>query len=314
MLRYLIRQLLLFIPTTLLLTFFVFSIVHLIPGDPAQAMLADTASPEAIAAFREKMKLDRPLVEQYVSWLGRLVRGDLGESVRTSEPVLDAVLTRLPVTIELAVFAFVIGMVLGVPLGVIAAIRRNTVWDAVAQVVGLTGLAMPGFFLALVLILIVSQRMSILPVSGYVSPGESLVGNLKSLILPSFTLGVGLMGALTRMTRAAMLEVLGENYVTTARAKGLAERLVIYRHALKNAFIPVITLAGLQMGHLLGGTIIIEKIFALPGIGRLMIDNVYASDFPVVQGVLLFLALTRLLTNLVTDVFYAVIDPQVRVA
>jgi peptide/nickel transport system permease protein len=218
------------------------------------------------------------------------------------------------VTLQLSAYALVFAVLVGVPLGMLAATRRNSIWDAFAQIVGLTGLAMPGFFLALLLILVVSLRFGLLPVSGYVPPTESLGGSFKSLFLPSVTLGFTVLGAITRMTRTSMLEVLGENYIVTARAKGLREPTVLRRHALKVALIPVVTLSGLELGSLLGGTIVIEKIFGLPGIGRLMIDNVYASDFPVVQGVLLLLAVVRLLTNLLTDVLYAVLDPQVRLA
>lgn len=296
----------------LVLSFFVFAIVQLIPGDPAEAMLADNASPEAVEAFRERMKLDRPLVEQYVTWLGQLVRGDLGESVRTSEPVLGMVASRLPVTILLSLYAMFIGVVVGVPLGIVAALRRNSVVDVVAQAIGVAGLAMPGFFLALLLILFVALRMGILPVSGYVSPTDDLVGSLKSLTLPAVALGISVVGSITRMTRTSALEVLSENYILTARAKGLTTFPIVYRHVLKNALIPVITLAGLEMGFLLGGTIIIEEIFALPGIGRLLINNVYASDYPVVQGVILFLAVMRLATNLLTDFLYALFDPKMR--
>jgi peptide/nickel transport system permease protein len=311
-LRYLAKQLLLSIPTILLLTFFVFAIVYLTPGDPAVALLGNTASPEAIAAFREKMQLDEPLLVQYATWLGQVARGDLGASVRTAEPVWAAIVARLPVTLQLSAYALAFAVFFGVPLGMLAATRRNSVWDAFAQIVGLTGLAMPGFFLALLLILVVSLHFGLLPVSGYVSPTENLGASFKSLLLPSVTLGFTVLGAITRMTRTSMLEVLGENYIVTARAKGLREPTILRRHALKAALIPVVTLSGLQLGSLLGGTIVIEKIFGLPGIGRLMIDNVYASDFPVVQGVLLFLALVRLVTNLLTDVLYAALDPQVR--
>lgn len=310
--RFLSRQILLSVPTTLLLTFFVFSIVHLIPGDPAEALLGNTASPEAIAAYRDKMMLDRSLVAQYAAWLGRLLQGDLGASVRTSEPVWDAIVARLPVTLQLSAYAMVVAIVIGIPLGVVAATHRNGVWDAVAQLIGLSGLAMPGFFLAFLLILFVSLRLGWLPVSGYVPLDESMIGNVRSLALPAIALGFTMLGAITRMTRTAMLEVLGETYIVAARAKGLSERTVIDRHALRSALIPIVTLVGLQLGNVLGGTIVIEKIFGLPGIGRLMIDNVYGHDFPVVQGVLLFLAVVRLVTNLLTDVLYAVLDPQVR--
>jgi peptide/nickel transport system permease protein len=296
----------------LVLTFFVFAIVYLMPGDPAEALLGNTASPEAIAAYREKMHLDDPLLVQYGVWLRQVVQGDLGASVRTAEPVASAITARLPVTLQLSAYALAFALIFGIPLGVLAATRQHSVWDGMAQIVGMAGLAMPGFFLALLLILLISLRWGLLPVSGYVPFLEQPVDSVKSLLLPAITLGFSVLGAITRMTRTAMLEVLSDHYVTTARAKGLRERTVLLRHALKNAMIPIVTLSGLQLGSLLGGTIIIEKIFGLPGIGRLMIDNVYAHDFPVIQGVLLFLALVRLATNLITDVLYALLDPQVR--
>lgn len=306
------RQLLLAVPTTLLLTLFVFSIIFLIPGDPAQAMLGQTASPAAIEAFRQKMRLDEPFFVQYLAWLGRLSRGDLGQSIRTSEPVWKAVAARLPVTIELSVYSMVIALLLGIPLGVLAATHRNTGWDIASQVVGLSGLSVPGFFLATLGVLLFALKLRLLPAAGYVSPADSVIGFLRSLLMPAFALGFAMTGALSRMTRSSMLDVLGENYIRTARAKGLSERSVIYRHGLKNAFIPVVTLAGLQLGFVLGGTIIIEKVFGLPGMGRLMIDNIYGHDFPMVQGVLLFLAFVRLAVNLGTDVMYAALDPTVR--
>lgn len=312
MLRYLATQIVLSVPTVLLLSFFVFALVFFIPGDPAEALLGNTASPEAIAAYRDKMHLNDPMVVQYGAWLSRAIQGDLGTSIRTAEPVSAAIVARLPVTLQLSAFALAFALIAGIPLGILAATRRNSLWDLLAQLIGLAGLAVPGFFLALILILLISLRLGLLPVSGYVPFTEDPIASVKSLLLPAVTLGFAILGATVRMTRTAMLEVLGENYIATARAKGLRERSVLIRHALQNAMIPVVTLSGLQLGSLLGGTIIIEKIFGLPGIGRLMIDNIYANDFPVVQGVLLFLALVRLGTNLVTDLIYVFLDPQIR--
>jgi len=311
---YISRQLLLSIPTILLLTLFVFAIIYLIPGDPAESLLGQSASPEAIEAFRRKMNLDDPFVVQYLGWLGRLLRGNLGYSVRTFQPVSPAIASRLPVTLQLAVYSVILSLVMGLPIGVLAAIRRNTVWDLVVQVIAMTGLSTPSFFLAILCILFFSLKLGVLPAAGYVSPFEDALGSLRALLLPAFSLGFIMMGSVSRMTRSAMIDVLGEDYVRTARAKGLAETTVVYRHALKNALIPVVTLVGLRLGGILGGTIIIESIFGLPGIGRLMIDNIYGHDFPMVQGVLLFLAVARLAVNLLTDIVYAILDPQVRFA
>jgi peptide/nickel transport system permease protein len=305
---------LLSIPTILLLTLFVFGIIYLIPGDPAESLLGQSASPEAIEAFRRKMNLDDPFIVQYLGWLGRLLQGNLGFSVRTFQPVSPAIVSRLPVTLQLAVYSVFLSLVMGIPIGVLAAIRRNTVWDLAVQVIAMTGLSTPSFFLAILCILLFSLKLGVLPAAGYVSPFEDALGSLRALLLPAFSLGFIMMGSVSRMTRSAMIDVLGEDYVRTARAKGLAEVTVIYRHALKNALIPVVTLVGLRLGGILGGTIIIESIFGLPGLGRLMIDNIYGHDFPMVQGVLLFLAVARLAVNLLTDIVYATIDPQVRFA
>jgi peptide/nickel transport system permease protein len=310
--RFLARQLVLFIPTILILTFFVFALIHLTPGDPATALLGDTASPEAIQAFRDQMNLDDPMAVQYFRWLGRAMTGDLGTSIRTNQPVWNSIIERLPVTLQLAAYAMIIGVVFGIPLGILAAIRNNSKWDLSAQIVALTGLALPNFFLAILLILFVALRFDFIPVAGYVSLQEDPVRHIRAFILPSFALGFALVGVVTRMTRTSMLEVLGENYIQSARAKGLRETTVVIRHGLRNALIPVVTLLGLHLGNLLGGTIIIESIFGLPGVGRLMIDNIYGRDFPVVQGIILFLALVRLATNLLTDIIYAVLDPQIR--
>lgn len=311
--KFLARQLLLFVPTVLLLTFLVFGLIHFfLPGDPATAFLGQTASPEAIEAFRKKMRLDEHFLVQYGTWLGNLLKGDLGKSIRTGEPVLRVVVERLPVTIQLAAYSLVLGTVVGVPLGVAAALRRNTVLDLGVQVLGLAGLSLPGFFLAVLLILLLAIRWSVLPVAGYVSLGEDAVAHVRSLIMPSLALSFTTIGMLSRMTRASVLEVLRENYVTTARAKGLAGRIIIVRHVLRNALIPIITLIGLELGFSLGGTVVIERIFGLPGVGRLLIDSINGQDLPLVQGVVLFLAVVRLLINLLTDLAYALVDPTVR--
>jgi peptide/nickel transport system permease protein len=306
--------LVLYIPTVLILTLFVFGIIFLIPGDPAESLLGQSASPEAIEAFRRKMNLDKPFFAQYLGWLSNLLRGDLGYSVRTFQPVWPAIVARLPVTLQLAFYSVIISLILGIPAGMLAAIRRNSGWDLGIQMVAMTGLSIPSFFLAILCILLFSLKLGILPAAGYVPFKEDPIRNLKAMLLPAFSLGFIMMGSVSRMTRSAMIDVLNEDYVRTARAKGLGETILMYRHALRNALIPVVTLVGLRLGGILGGTIIIESIFGLPGMGRLMIDNIYGHDFPMVQGVLLFLALARLLANLVTDVTYAYLDPRVRLA
>ncbi len=310
--RYLLKQIGIYVPSLLILTLFVFLLVYLVPGDPALALLGQTASPETIEAFRQKMQLDEPFIVQYATWLSQVLHGNLGRSVRTKEPVLEALVERLPVTVHLAFYALSIAIVIGLPLGVMGAVHRNTLWDLGSQVLGIAGLSIPSFFMAILCILLFALKLKILPAVGYVSPLEAPLRSMKTLFLPAFSLSFATAGVISRMTRSSMMEVLHEDYVRTARSKGLSERVCIYKHALRNALIPVVTICGLQLGFALGGTIVIESIFGLPGMGRFMLHALNGQDFPMVQGVLLFLAITRLLINLMTDIAYAVLDPKVR--
>jgi len=299
-------------PVLLLLSLIVFSLIHLIPGDPVQIMLGEENDPHALQALRRELGLDRPLVEQFLRWLWRLLHGDFGRSLRSHQPVLEAISERLPVTSELTVLAMLISLCIALPAGVISAQRRNSVLDVLSTMTALTGVSIPNFFLGILLIVAFAQELQWLPSSGYVSPLESLGLNLKTMLLPAVTLGTGLAAIIMRMTRSSLLEVLRHDYVLTARAKGLAESRVIMRHALKNALLPVTTILGLQMGTLLGGAVLTETIFALPGLGRLVVDSIFARDFPIVQGVILFLALTRITCNFVVDITYALLDPRIR--
>ena len=306
------RRLLATIPLLFLVSLVVFALVHALPGDPAVLFLGEEADPETLARFRVRLGLDRPLVAQYAAWLGRALRGDLGRSLRTNQPVAEAILERLPVTLELLVAALSVSLAIAIPMGIVSAVKRNSGVDLVSTVFALVGFAMPGFWLGIILIYVFALLLRWLPPSGWVPLPASVPQNLLSLVLPAFTLGTALAALVTRQLRSGMLEVLRQDYVRTAQAKGLSERQVVGKHALKNALISVVTVVGLQLGGLLGNTIITETLFALPGVGRLMIDSIFSRDFFVVQGVILFLAVGYVLSNLLVDVLYSYLYPRIR--
>jgi len=306
------RRLLATIPLLFLVSLVVFALVHALPGDPAVLFLGEEADPETLARFRVRLGLDRPLVAQYAAWLGRALRGDLGRSLRTNQPVAEAILERLPVTLELLVAALSVSLAIAIPMGIVSAVKRNSGVDLVSTVFALVGFAMPGFWLGIILIYVFALLLRWLPPSGWVPLPASVPQNLLSLVLPAFTLGTALAALVTRQLRSGMLEVLRQDYVRTAQAKGLSERQVVGKHALKNALISVVTVVGLQLGGLLGNTIITETLFALPGVGRLMIDAIFSRDFFVVQGVILFLAVGYVLSNLLVDALYSYLDPRIR--
>jgi peptide/nickel transport system permease protein len=311
MIRYITSRLIGTIPVLFLVSLLTFLMIHLTPGDPVRLMLGDDATADSIAALNRKLGLDDPLPVQYVRWLGQVLTGDLGDSIRSRQPVIEAVGSRLPVTLELSVLSMIIAVALGIPTGIIAAIRRNSAADVASTTLALTGISIPNFFLGIVLILVFSEWLGWLPPSGYVPFLDDPVQNLKLMIMPSIALGTALAGTISRMMRSSLLEVLGADFVRTARAKGLSEPRAILGHAVKNALLPVVTIIGLQTGTVLGGAILTETIFALPGIGRLVVDSIFQRDFPVVQGVILFLALTRIASSLVTDLVYARLDPRI---
>ena len=284
MLKFILHRALATVPVLFLLSLIVFSLIHLIPGDPVQIMLGEENDPRALQALRRELGLDRPLVEQFLRWLWRLVQGDFGRSLRSHQPVLEAIGERLPVTIELTVLAMLISLSIALPAGVMSALRRNSTLDALSTITALTGVSIPNFFLGILLIVAFAQELQWLPSSGYVSPRESIALNLETMLLPAVTLGTGLAAIVIRMTRSSLLEVLQHDYVLTARAKGLAESGVIMRHALKNALLPVTTILGLQMGTLLGGAVLTETIFALPGLVRLVVDSIFARAFRSSKG------------------------------
>ncbi len=311
MVRFIVGRLLGTLPVLFFLSIAIFLMLQLTPGDPVKLMLGEDADEQTVAALREELGLDRPLAVQYFFWLGNVLQGDLGRSIRTRQPVLEAIVSRLPVTLELSFLSLLVALLIGIPSGILSAIRRNSATDVASTTLALIGVSMPNFFLGILLILLFSLWLRVLPPSGYAPFAQDPVQNLKLMIMPSIALGAALAGIISRMTRSSLLEVLGADYVRTARAKGLRDRAVILGHALKNAMIPVVTVVGLQVGTLLGGAILTETIFALPGIGRLVVDNIFARDFPIVQGGILFLAVTRVLSNLVADLLYGVLDPRI---
>ena len=314
MARFVGRRLLTTVPVLLFVSIAVFLMLHLTPGDPVKLMLGEDADPESVAAVRRELGLDRPLPVQYVRWVGDILTGDLGRSIRTNQPVLEAIVSRLPVTLELAFLSMLFALTIGLPTGVLAAIKRNSPIDTASTTVALMGISLPSFFVGILLILLVAERLRLLPPSGYVPFRDDPVQNLKLMIMPSIALGAALAGILSRMMRSSLLEVLGADYIRTARAKGMNDRRTILGHALKNALLPVVTVVGLQMGALLGGAILTETIFAMPGIGRLVVDSIFARDFPIVQGVVLFLALVRVGSNLLADIAYVRLDPRITYA
>ena len=292
----------------------VFLMLRLIPGDVVDVILGTegAASPERLAQLRRTFGLDRPYYVQYLDWAGSIVTGDLGRSIRTSRPILPDILARLPVTLQVTSLAMLISLILAIPLGVLSSVARYSRADTAVRVIGLLGLSIPNFWLATMMVLFVSTYMrGVMPTSGYVYPTQDLLGSFRSVLLPALALGVANMAILMRMTRSSMLEVLRQEYVTTARAKGLKERIVVYRHALRNALIPVVTVAGVQVGYLLGGAIIVEQIFALPGVGTLILNGISQRDYPVVQAGVLFIASSFVLVNLAVDILYAYLDPKI---
>ena len=301
---YIQRRLLLLVPVVWGVVTVVFSFIHLVPGDPVLAMVGENAQPADIARLRQQLGLNDPLHVQYFRYLTKLVRGDLGDSLHTGKPVLKTIIQRYPATIELALASLLLALIISIPLGVLSATKRNSPVDHFSMVLALLGISMPNFWLGPLLIILFSIKLNLLPVSGS--------GGLSHLILPAITLGTAMTALLTRMVRASMLEVMGQDYIRTARAKGLPERVVIYKHALKNALIPVVTIVGLQFGTLLTGAIITETIFAWPGLGRLTIQSISRRDYPLVQGCILMISLTYILVNLATDLFYTVLDPRIR--
>ncbi|CAG0973070.1 Dipeptide transport system permease protein DppB [Anaerolineae bacterium] len=332
MFRYIIRRVLTIIPVLIGVSILVFGFLRLIPGDPAQVMLGERATPENIARVRDQLGLNKPIYEQYFIFIGNALRGDLGRSVLRQEPVTQEIIRRFPATMELAFSAIIIALIVGIPAVIISAVRRGSLWDAASMLLALTGVSMPIFWLGLMLVLLFSVTLHLLPTGGRIEATSNFtpitnlllldsllkadlgmfVQTLRYLALPAIALGSIPMAIIARMTRSSMLEVLSQDYIRTAQAKGLKERAVIINHALRNAWLPVITVVGLQVGRLLSGAILTETVFSWPGIGRWLIDAIYARDYPIVQGVTLFIALVFVGVNLFVDVLYAWVDPRVK--
>ncbi|MGE0597964.1 MAG: nickel ABC transporter permease [Dehalococcoidia bacterium] len=312
--RYILQRLIALVPVVFIVSVVTFAFIHLLPGDPVVALIgpeAGSASPELIAARKHDLGLDRSLPVQYLDWLGNAVRGDLGQSAVTKQEVKDALGDRFPVTLHLAVASFVVAVAIALPTGIISAYKRNSLLDRVMTILALTGVAMPSFWLGILLILLFAVQLQWLPPSGFVSITTDPIECLKHLILPAISLGTVQAAVIMRQVRSSLLEVFREDYVRTARAKGLNERRVTVTHALRNALLPVVTIIGIQVSALLGGSVVTETVFAMPGMGRYAVDAIFIRDYPVVQAVVLVTALVVVTANLITDLSYAFLDPRI---
>ncbi|HET9615785.1 MAG TPA: ABC transporter permease [Pseudolabrys sp.] len=312
MLNFIARRLLQLIPTLFFVSVLIFSLQQLLPGDPATIMAGEERDPEVIAQIRHQYRLDQPIPVQYIYWVKGVVSGDLGESMRIHVPVRDLVLEKLPVTAQLAGMAIIIALVIGVGAGIVSAVKKNSAWDYAANGLALWGISTPNFWLGIMLIFFFSVKLEWLPASGYVPLTEDWKASLAATIMPAFVLGNSIAAVLMRHTRSAMLQVLDSDYVRTARAKGLSERTVIFKHAMRNALTPVITLGALELGTLLSGTVLTEQIFTIPGFGKLIVDSVFNRDYAVVQGVVLVTATMYITLNLIADVAYILVNPRLR--
>lgn len=311
MITYIARRLLLMVPVAFLVTVGVFLLAHITPGDPAVIMLGEEANPQAVAAIHRQLGLDQPLPAQYLIWISHVLHGDLGRSIRTQQPVLEAITERLPATLELGLAALLWSLAVAIPLGTIAAVRRGSAIDLLATGFTVAGVSLPTFFVGILLILIGGLALRLFPVSGFVPFTEDPVENIRHLLMPALALGTVTAATNMRFTRSSMIEVLGQDYIRTARAKGASVLQVVRTHALKNALIPVVTVIGIQVGQLLEGALVTETVFSWPGVGKLAVDGIFGKDYPVIQGIVLFAALSYMLANLLVDVAYAWLDPRI---
>lgn len=312
MLSYFLRRLSALIPTVFLVTIIIFGLQQLLPGNPAIMLAGEDQDPTVIAYLQKKMHLDEPLPVRYAYWIGGVIKGDLGESLRIQKPVLDLIKEKLPVTLQLAALSMLIAVLIGIPAGIVSAVAKDSAWDYLANALALWGLSTPNFWLGILMILLFSVSLGWLPASGYVSPFEDLKANLAAMIMPAFVLGNAIAAVLMRHTRSAMLQVLSADYVRTARAKGLSEGRVVVKHALRNALTPIITLGALEFGTLLSGAVLTEQVFSIPGFGKLIVDAVFNRDYAVVQGVVLFTSSVYILLNLLADLAYFYVNPRLR--
>lgn len=311
MLSYLGRKLIQMLPVAFFVTVIVFSLTNLLPGDPTVTILGEQATPEQRAAVRVEYGLDQPAPIRYVNWLARVAQGEFGRSLRTREDVGAMLAARIPVTLQLGFLSILIAVAIGVPAGILAARFRGGLIDVAASLVAMSSVAVPYFWMGVLLIMLFSLQLGWLPPSGHVRFLDDPAQNMKLMVMPALTIGTAFAALVMRQTRASMLQVLSMDYVRTARAKGLSEGLVLIRHALRNALIPIITVIGLQVGALLGGAVVTETVFALPGLGRMLVDGIFQRDFPVIQGAILFIVIAVFLVNLLTDMLYRVLDPRV---
>ena len=312
MFEFFVKRLITIVPTLFFVSILIFGLQQLLPGDPARVLAGEDQDPAVIAYLRAKLHLDEALPVRYAYWIGGVLRGDLGESVRTQLPVLDLIVQKLPVTLQLAVMAMLFALLIGIPAGVVSAVGRGTAWDYAANLFALWGLSTPNFWLGILMILLFSVNLGWLPASGYESPLVDLKANLAAMLMPAFVLGNAIAAVLMRHTRSAMLQVLQQDYVRTARAKGLSERVVVLKHALRNALTPIITLGALELGTLLSGAVLTEQVFTIPGFGKLVVDAVFNRDYAVVQGVVLVTATTYIVLNLLADMAYFLVNPRLR--
>lgn len=312
MLRYFLQRLLVALPTIVLISIFVFALQKLLPGDPLLVLAGEERDPEVLEFLREKYRLNDPIPVQYFAWITSALQGDLGISLRTNQPVAELMLQKLPVTIQLAVMAMIFALLIGVPAGILSAVKKGTVTDYVANVVALSGLSIPNFWLGIMLILLVSVKWQLLPASGYVPLSEDPIQSIRTMLMPAFVLGTALAATLMRHTRSSMLGVLSADYVRTARAKGLSGRVVVLKHAFRNALTPIVTLTALLFGELVAGAVLTEQIFTIPGFGKLVVDAVFNRDYAVVQGIVLVTAVGFIAMNLLADMLYFVLNPRLR--
>jgi len=312
MTRIILRRLLVAVPTLILVSMLVFTLQKLLPGDPVLTMAGEERDPAVLEYLREKYRLNDPVPMQYLAWMGQVVQGDFGVSLRTDAPVTELIAQKLPVTIQLAAMAMVFALLIGIPAGIIAAVRKGTAVDYGANILALSGLSIPNFWLGIMLILLVSVEWRLLPASGYVPPSQDLWLSLKTMLMPAFVLGNALAATLMRHTRSAMLGVLRSDYIRTARAKGLLGPAVVLKHAFRNALVPIVTLVTLLFGELLAGAVLTEQVFTIPGFGKLIVDAVFNRDYAVVQGVVLCTAIGFIAMNLLADTLYILINPRLR--
>ncbi|MGY9045949.1 peptide ABC transporter [Puniceibacterium antarcticum] len=310
MLAFLGRRILIAIPTILLISVFVFGMQKMLPGDPVLAMAGEERDPQVIEFLREKYRLNDPIPVQYFTWVGNALQGDLGISLRTQQPVTELIAEKLPVTVQLAVMALIIALVIGIPAGVLSAYKKGTWVDWLANLIALSGLSIPNFWLGIMLILLVSVNLGWLPASGYRPLTDDPLQSILTMLMPAFVLGTGLAATLMRHTRSAMLGVLRSDYVRTARAKGLSEQVVLVKHALRNALVPIVTVTTLLFGELLAGAVLTEQIFTIPGFGKLIVDAVFNRDYAVVQGIVLCTGIAFIAMNILADAAYRVLNPR----